>query len=86
VEIAGRAVERSLSKSTLGNRLVFEEINHEAGPAFRYRRAGSDETGWVRTATLTNAGREPVAITLLARHGRISCIEAGIPESVLFEG
>jgi hypothetical protein len=65
VEIAGRAVERSLSKSTLGNRLVFEEINHEAGLAFRYRWAGSDETGWVRTATLANAGREPVAITLL---------------------
>ncbi len=77
VEIAGRAVERSLSKSTLGNRLVFEEINHEAGLAFRYRWAGSDETGWVRTATLTNTGREPVAITLL--DGLRNVLPSGAP-------
>ena len=77
VEIVGRAVERSLSKSTLGNRLVFEEIDHEAGLAFRYRWAGSDETGWVRTATLVNLGREPVVIDLL--DGLRNILPSGAP-------
>ncbi|MCJ7453107.1 MAG: hypothetical protein MUO39_11620 [Steroidobacteraceae bacterium] len=77
VEIVGRAVERSLSKNTLGNRLVFEEINHEAGLAFRYRWAGSDQTGWVRTATLTNLGRDPVVITLL--DGLRNVLPSGAP-------
>jgi len=76
-EILGRAVARSLSKNTLGNRLVFEEINHEAGLAFRYRWAGSDETGWVRTATLTNLGRDPVVITLL--DGLRNVLPSGAP-------
>jgi hypothetical protein len=77
VEIAGRAVERSLSKNTLGNRLVFAEINHEAGLAFSYRWAGSDATGWVRTATLENLGREPVAIALL--DGLRNVLPSGAP-------
>lgn len=64
-DATGPAVARSLSKSTIGNRLVFEEIHHEAQLAFRYRWSGSDETGWVRTAGLTNLGREPVTISLL---------------------
>ena len=58
-------VERSLYKNVLGNRLVFEEVHHGLGLAFRYRWTGSDELGLVRTATLENRGAEAVEIELL---------------------
>ncbi|MBM4116701.1 hypothetical protein FJ251_03030, partial [bacterium] len=59
------AVEKNLYKNVLGNRLVFEEIHHELGLAFRYRWAGCDEFGWVRTATLENKSPAPLRISLL---------------------
>ena len=49
-------VERNLYKNVIGNRLVFEEIHHDLGLAFRYRWSASDEFGCVRTATLANLG------------------------------
>ncbi len=59
------AVERNLYKSTLGNRLVFEEVDHGLGLAFRYAWAACDAFGWVRTATLENRGDGPVLVTVL---------------------
>ena len=74
---AGPHIERSLSKNTIGNRLVFEEIDREAQLAFRYRWAGSDATGWVRTASLTNLGRETVVLSLL--DGLRNVLPSGAP-------
>ncbi|MBN2170100.1 MAG: hypothetical protein JW819_02125 [Candidatus Krumholzibacteriota bacterium] len=59
------AVERSLSKNALGSRLVFEEVRHDLGLAFRYAWSGCDDFGWVRTATLENRRAAPVRIELL---------------------
>jgi len=58
-------IERNLYKNAVGNRLVFEEINHGLGLAFRYAWSGCDEFGWVRTSTLENQGKSPVRATLL---------------------
>jgi hypothetical protein len=58
-------IERNLYKNTIGNRLLFEEINHDLGLEFRYRWSGCDEYGLVRTATLTNRGRGAVSVVLL---------------------
>jgi hypothetical protein len=58
-------IERNLYKNIIGNRLVFEEINHDLDLAFRYSWSGCDEFGWVRTATLENRGNSPVRTTLL---------------------
>jgi hypothetical protein len=58
-------IERNLYKNTIGNRLVFEEINHDLGLAFRYRWSGCDEFGWVRSATLENRGSTPIQATVL---------------------
>ncbi len=60
-----RRIQRNLYKNFSGNRIVFEEVHHALGLAFRYRWAGCDEFGWVRTATLENRGKEPVRIRLL---------------------
>ncbi len=76
-DVLATGIERSLSKNLLGNRLVFEEIHLEAQLAFRYRWAGSDETGWVRTATLTNTGAAPVTLDLL--DGLRNVLPSGAP-------
>jgi len=59
------AIERNLYKNPFGNRLVFEEIHHELGLAFRYRWAACDEFGWVRTVTLENRSERLARITVL---------------------
>lgn len=60
-----RQVERNLYKNVLGNRLVFEEVHHGLGLAFRYRWAGCDGLGWVRTVTLENRGGGGARVELL---------------------
>jgi len=58
-------IERNLYKNIIGNRLIFEEIHHDLKLAFRYRWASCEEFGWVRTATLTNLGRQTTRLSLL---------------------
>ena len=58
-------LERNLYKNIVGNRLVFEEINHPLGLAFRYAWSACDEFGWVRTCTLENRTQAPVPIMVL---------------------
>ncbi len=59
------AVERNLYKNTTGNRIVFEEIQHELGLVFRYSWSACDEFGWVRSATLENLTDQTVQATIL---------------------
>lgn len=73
-------IERNLYKNPLGNRLVFEELHHSAGLAFRYRWAAADPLGWVRTATLSNLGHGPVRISLL--DGLRNVLPFGVPLAV----
>ncbi|MBD3161587.1 MAG: hypothetical protein GF328_05740, partial [Candidatus Latescibacteria bacterium] len=58
-------IERNLYKNLSGNQITFEEINHDLGLAFRYRWAGCDAFGWVRTATLENRGKRHVRAEVL---------------------
>jgi hypothetical protein len=48
-------IRRNLYKNFYGNQILFEEINDDLGLTFRYRWASSEQFGWVRTASLTNA-------------------------------
>ena len=73
-------VERNLYKSTTGNRLVFEEINHDLGLIFRYRWSGSDGFGWVRTATLENRGTSVASIDIL--DGLRNVLPHGVPQAL----
>ncbi len=70
-------IERNLYKNVIGNRLVFEEINHDLGLAFRYRWCGCDEFGWVRSATLENRTPATVRATLL--DGLRNILPHGVP-------
>jgi len=69
-------VERHLQKSVLGHEVVFEEVNHDLGLAFRYAWRGSDAFGFVRTAELTETAAEPCSVELL--DGLQNLLPAGV--------
>ncbi|WP_296666326.1 hypothetical protein [Demequina sp.] len=56
---------RALYKSVQGDRLVFEEINHDLGLEFRYSWSTSERYGFVRHAHLRNTGDTAVDVALL---------------------
>jgi hypothetical protein len=57
--------ERNLYKNVAGTALVFEEINHSLGLAYRYAWRSSDAFGFVKTSWLINTGTSACAIELL---------------------
>ena len=68
---------RNIYKNLLGNKLCFEEINHDLGVAFRYTWMTSDSHGFVRHCELENLGSENLTIDLL--DGLQNILPAGTP-------
>lgn len=58
-------IERNLYKNIIGNRVIFEEINHDLELSFRYRWTGSERFGHVRTSVLENFGSGAVSLSML---------------------
>ena len=71
---------RHLYKNLLGNKLCFEEINHDLGLRYRYSWKTSDTFGFVRAAEISNLGTEPVEVELL--DGLQNILPAGAPRFV----
>ncbi len=71
------ATSRNLYKSVLGNKLCFEEINHDLDLGFRYTWSTSDLHGFVRLCELQNLGDEPLRVDLL--DGLQNLLPAGTP-------
>ena len=59
------SVSRHLYKNTLGNKLCFEEINHDLGLAFRYTWMTSDRFGFVRHCELRNTRERAAQVDVL---------------------
>jgi hypothetical protein len=57
--------ERHLYKNILGNKLIFEEINHDLGLRLRVAWRTGDRFGFIRTVWLENLGERPCQIDLL---------------------
>ena len=53
---------RNLYKNVYGDKLVFEEINHDLGVSFRYAWRTSDQFGFIKTSTLTNHNASDVSV------------------------
>jgi hypothetical protein len=70
-------VSRNLYKSLLGNKLCFEEINHDLQLAFRYTWATSDSYGFTRRCELENLGNKPITVDLV--DGLQNILPAGAP-------
>ena len=77
-EHSGRyALTRNLYKNTLGNKLCFEEINHDLQLVFRCTWQTSDSYGFVRECELENLGDRHISIDIL--DGLQNILPAGTP-------
>lgn len=56
---------RNLYKNTLGNKILFEEINHDLKLTFRYQWKLSDQYGFIKESLIINDSEEKVTIRLL---------------------
>ncbi|MEM9403876.1 MAG: hypothetical protein AAGA44_15495 [Pseudomonadota bacterium] len=75
---AGRyTITRNLYKSILGNKLCFEEMNHDLGLVFRYTWQTSGQYGFVRSCELGNLKNQPIDIEVL--DGLQNILPAGTP-------
>ncbi len=71
------AISRHLYKHVLGNKLLFEEINHDLQLAFRYSWGSSDTYGFARQCELRNLSEQSVNIELV--DGLQNILPAGTP-------
>ena len=58
-------IRRNLYKNVYGNKIIFEEENHDLGLTFRYQWSTSARYGFVRRAFLLNTTDNDAGITLL---------------------
>lgn len=57
--------ERALYKSVYGNRVLFEETNHDLGLVFRYSWSNSDAYGFVRQSEVRNVSDGAASVEVL---------------------
>ncbi len=58
-------ITRNLYKNTFGNKIIFEEVNHDLKLTFQYQWSTSDRYGFVKTSTLTNQADVETSISML---------------------
>ena len=56
---------RNLYKNEYGNKIIFEEINHDLELVFRYAWNSTNTYGFVKKSKVTNLANQPVTVTLL---------------------
>jgi hypothetical protein len=76
-------VTRSVAKSAYGNKVRFDEVNHDLGLTFSVTWMTSDRHGCVRRAALENLGRDAVAVELL--DGVQNLLPAGLTRAFQLE-
>lgn len=72
-------IRRTIAKSVVGDRLVFEEIDAALGLAFRYRWSTSDRFGLIRRSELFNLTSAPQRIRLV--DGLVNILPSGLEPS-----
>ena len=72
--------QRNLYKNSLGNKVVFEEINEDLGLTFRYQWNSSNQFGFVKKSTLLNNTKEDLEVTVL--DGIQNIVPYGISEDL----
>lgn len=59
------SVSRNVYKSTYGNKIIFEEINHDLHLTFRYKWSSSNQFGFVRESSILYSGHEKIEIEMV---------------------
>jgi hypothetical protein len=71
-------ITRNLYKNLLGNKLCFEEINHDLKLCYRVTWSTSDQYGFVRSSKISNLSDDPVELNVL--DGLQNILPAGTPQ------
>ena len=58
-------ISRNLYKNEYGNKIIFEEINHDLGLSFQYSWNSSNKFGFVRKCRLVNNSKAPIQLELV---------------------
>lgn len=58
-------ITRNLYKSVYGNKILFEEVNHQLNLSFQYEWNTSSVYGFVRKCRLENLGEQDMSVTVL---------------------
>jgi len=58
-------IYRNIYKSIYGNKVVFEEINHDLKVSFRYGWYNSEKFGWIKKSVITNLADSETAVQIL---------------------
>ena len=74
------AIERNLYKNAYGNKVIFEEVNHDLALTFRYQWAASERYGFVRHARLESSASQALRVSVL--DGVQNLLPYGIPEGL----
>jgi len=59
------SIERTISKSTIGNKIIFNEKNFDLGLSFCYAWMNSDDFGWIKKSRLTNDSNDPIKVSIM---------------------
>ncbi len=63
--------ERNIYKNFYGNKLIFEEINHDLNLTYHYTWLNSEKFGFIKRSLLKNSGSETKKISILDGLGNI---------------
>ena len=56
---------QNLYKNRYGNKIIFEEINHDLSLTFRYQWSSSNKFGFIKKSKLINTSSDSIKVTLL---------------------
>jgi hypothetical protein len=73
-------ISRNLYKNNFGNKIIFEEINHDLGVTFKYHWNSSNRYGFVKKSVLINNTDEPIETTVL--DGIQNIVPYGVGEDI----
>jgi hypothetical protein len=68
---------RNLYKNLYGNKVIFEEVNHDLEVTFQYKWSSSNEFGFIRESTISNHSNKEIKIHLL--DGVQNILPSGVP-------
>ena len=74
------SISRNLYKGIYGNKIIFEEINHDLGLTFRYQWNSGKVFGFIRKAELINTSENEYRITIL--DGIQNIMPYGVPSDL----
>ena len=73
-------ISRNLYKNAFGNKVIFEEINHDLETRFTYEWNSTDRYGFVRKSSLSNTGASAVKVSFI--DGIQNVLPYGIEEAL----